>query len=76
MSPKQPAQLKAEGAAGAINTITRKRGARQSTIASLLGSLGNQRYRQPRVHPNADAGSCAQQSGVSRCRVQLGVSLQ
>jgi len=37
-----PAQFKAEGAAGVINIITRKRGARESKTASLLGSLGNQ----------------------------------
>ena len=36
-----PAQFKAEGAAGVINLITRKRGAKQSASASLTGSLGN-----------------------------------
>jgi outer membrane receptor protein involved in Fe transport len=36
-----PAQFKAEGAAGVINIITRKRGARESASASLTGSLGN-----------------------------------
>src|SRR5262249_11559408 len=36
-----PAQFKAEGAAGAINIITRKRGAKESASASLTGSLGS-----------------------------------
>jgi len=36
-----PAQFKAEGAAGVINIITRKRGARESASASLTGSLGS-----------------------------------
>jgi hypothetical protein len=36
-----PAQFKAEGAAGAINIITRKRGAKEAASASLTGSLGN-----------------------------------
>jgi outer membrane receptor protein involved in Fe transport len=36
-----PAQFKAEGAAGVINIITRKRGAKESASASLTGSLGN-----------------------------------
>jgi outer membrane receptor protein involved in Fe transport len=36
-----PAQFKAEGAAGVINIITRKRGARQSASGSLQGSLGD-----------------------------------
>jgi outer membrane receptor protein involved in Fe transport len=36
-----PAQFKAEGAAGVINIITRKRGARESKSASLTGSLGS-----------------------------------
>ena len=36
-----PAQFKAEGAAGVINIITRKRGAKESASASLTGSLGD-----------------------------------
>src|SRR6516164_3669794 len=36
-----PAQFKAEGAAGVINIITRKRGAKESASASLTGSLGS-----------------------------------
>ncbi|MFL6603629.1 MAG: TonB-dependent receptor domain-containing protein [Steroidobacteraceae bacterium] len=36
-----PAQFKAEGAAGVINIITRKRGTRESAFGSLQGSLGN-----------------------------------
>jgi outer membrane receptor protein involved in Fe transport len=36
-----PAEFKAEGAAGVINIITRKRGARESASASLTGSLGS-----------------------------------
>lgn len=36
-----PAQFKAEGAAGVINIITRKRGAKQSASGSLQGSLGD-----------------------------------
>ena len=36
-----PAQFKAEGTAGVINIITRKRGAKESASASLTGSLGN-----------------------------------
>jgi outer membrane receptor protein involved in Fe transport len=36
-----PAQFKAEGAAGVINIITRKRGAKESKSASLTGSLGS-----------------------------------
>jgi outer membrane receptor protein involved in Fe transport len=36
-----PAQYKAEGAAGVINIITRKRGARESASGSLTGSLGS-----------------------------------
>ena len=36
-----PAEFKAEGAAGVINVITRKRGARESAAASLTGSLGS-----------------------------------
>jgi outer membrane receptor protein involved in Fe transport len=36
-----PAQFKAEGAAGVINIITRKRGARKSASGSLQGSVGN-----------------------------------
>jgi len=36
-----PAQFKAEGAAGVINIITRKRGAKESARGSLRGSLGN-----------------------------------
>ena len=36
-----PAQFKAEGAAGVINIITRKRGTRESASASLTGSLGS-----------------------------------
>jgi outer membrane receptor protein involved in Fe transport len=36
-----PAQFKAEGAAGLINIITRKRGAKESASASLTGSLGS-----------------------------------
>jgi outer membrane receptor protein involved in Fe transport len=35
-----PAQFKAEGAAGVINIITRKRAAKESKSASLTGSLG------------------------------------
>ena len=35
-----PAQFKAEGAAGVINIITRKRGGKESASASLTGSLG------------------------------------
>jgi outer membrane receptor protein involved in Fe transport len=36
-----PAQFKAEGAAGVINIITRKRGAKETASASLTGSLGS-----------------------------------
>jgi len=36
-----PPQFKAEGAAGVINIITRKRGAKESAAASLTGSLGS-----------------------------------
>jgi outer membrane receptor for ferrienterochelin and colicin len=36
-----PAQYKAEGAAGVINIITRKRGAEETTSGSLQGSLGD-----------------------------------
>jgi outer membrane receptor protein involved in Fe transport len=36
-----PAQFKAEGAAGVINIITRRRGAKESASASLTGSLGS-----------------------------------
>src|ERR1700757_4332974 len=36
-----PAQFKAEGAAGVINIITRKRGAKESASASVTGSLGS-----------------------------------
>src|SRR4029077_9299769 len=36
-----PAQFKAEGTAGVINIITRKRGAKESASASLTGSVGN-----------------------------------
>src|SRR5579859_985370 len=36
-----PAQYKAEGAAGVINIITRKRRAEESTSGSLQGSLGD-----------------------------------
>jgi outer membrane receptor protein involved in Fe transport len=36
-----PAEFKAEGAAGVINVITRKRGAKESAAASLTGSLGS-----------------------------------
>ena len=36
-----PAQYKAEGAAGVINIITRKRGAKNSASAALTGSLGS-----------------------------------
>ncbi len=36
-----PAQFKAEGAAGVINIITRKRGTRESASAGLTGSLGS-----------------------------------
>jgi outer membrane receptor protein involved in Fe transport len=36
-----PAQFKAEGAAGVINIITRKRGSRESESAALTASLGN-----------------------------------
>ncbi|HEY1214110.1 MAG TPA: outer membrane beta-barrel family protein [Bryobacteraceae bacterium] len=36
-----PAQFKAEGAAGVINIITRKRGAKESAFGSLQGSVGN-----------------------------------
>src|SRR6516164_5950595 len=36
-----PVQYKAEGAAGVINIITRKYGARQTASASLTGSLGS-----------------------------------
>lgn len=36
-----PAQFKAEGAAGVINIITRRRGTKQSALASLQGSMGN-----------------------------------
>ncbi len=36
-----PAQFKAEGAAGVINIITRKRGSKESASASLTGSLGS-----------------------------------
>jgi outer membrane receptor for ferrienterochelin and colicin len=36
-----PAQYKAEGAAGVINIITRKHGAKESSSASLTGSLGS-----------------------------------
>ena len=36
-----PAQFKAEGAAGVINIVTRKRAARRSASGSLQGSLGD-----------------------------------
>jgi outer membrane receptor protein involved in Fe transport len=36
-----PAEFKAEGAAGVINIITRKRAAKESASASLTGSLGS-----------------------------------
>ena len=36
-----PAQYKAEGAAGVINIITRKRGAKETASGSLQGSLGD-----------------------------------
>jgi len=36
-----PAQFKAEGAAGVINIITRKRAAKESASGSLTGSLGS-----------------------------------
>ncbi len=36
-----PAQYKAEGAAGVINIITRKRGAKEAASGSLQGSLGD-----------------------------------
>ena len=36
-----PAQFKAEGSAGVINIITRKRAAKESASASLTGSLGS-----------------------------------
>jgi len=36
-----PAQFKAEGAAGVINIITRKRSAKEAASASLTGSLGS-----------------------------------
>jgi outer membrane receptor protein involved in Fe transport len=36
-----PAQFKAEGAAGVINIITRKRGAKESESASMTGSVGS-----------------------------------
>jgi outer membrane receptor protein involved in Fe transport len=36
-----PAQFKAEGAAGIINIITRKRSAKESAFGSLQGSLGD-----------------------------------
>ena len=36
-----PAQFKAEGSAGVINIITRKRGTKESASASLTGSLGS-----------------------------------
>jgi outer membrane receptor protein involved in Fe transport len=36
-----PAQFKAEGAAGVINIITRRRATRESASASLTGSLGS-----------------------------------
>ena len=36
-----PAQFKAEGAAGVINILTRKRAAKESASASLTGSLGS-----------------------------------
>jgi outer membrane receptor protein involved in Fe transport len=36
-----PAQFKAEGAAGVINIITRKRGSKESASASLTASLGS-----------------------------------
>ena len=36
-----PAQFKAEGAAGVINIITRKRGAKESASASAIGSVGS-----------------------------------
>ena len=36
-----PAQFKAEGAAGVINIITRKRSAKKSSFGSLQGSLGD-----------------------------------
>jgi len=36
-----PAQFKAEGAAGVINIITRKRAAKESASAALTGSLGS-----------------------------------
>ncbi len=36
-----PAQFKAEGAAGVINIITRKRGGQETTSGSIQGSLGD-----------------------------------
>jgi outer membrane receptor protein involved in Fe transport len=36
-----PAQFKAEGAAGVINIVTRKRSAKESASSSLTGSLGS-----------------------------------